>query len=244
LGTRIEGRLTGTFGAASAFSFDSTKLVNAPLKGGFMLVRDSGLYARCSEFAERNFRPVTFGLKSYWLAMGMILKIIGNPFLYRIFHWLKFGSRGTYTDESLPSCNVLNAFYTRAMGEFQASVALRQLESLDAIIERRRAIYAILSEGLKGSKALTLPPTDPGNGTVPVRFPVVVKGDKLAFYTRCVKAGLDMGFSFTFIDSPEEFVKSHDLARGILNLPFYFNLSDKDAQKAIDILKDVEGSEQ
>jgi dTDP-4-amino-4,6-dideoxygalactose transaminase len=241
LGTRIDGRLTGTFGVASAFSFDSTKRVTAPLKGGFMLVRDGGLYARCSEFAERNFRPVTFGLKSYWLTMGMILKIIGNPFLYRIFHWLKFGLRGTYTDESLPSRNVLSPFYTRAMGEFQASVALRQLDSLEAIIERRRAIYAIFSEGLKGIEALTLPPVDLANCTVPVRFPIVVKCDKLAFYSRCVNAGLDMGFSFTFIDSPKEYVISHDLARKILNLPFYFNLSDKEAKRIVAILKEAAG---
>jgi dTDP-4-amino-4,6-dideoxygalactose transaminase len=238
-GGKCEEALTGTFGLASAFSFDSTKLLNAPLKGGFILTSDQNLFCKCQEFIDKNLKQLPLSLKIYFLILAIVLKIIGNQILYKLFHWLKFKRKGLYTDESKPSLNSLGFFYKFNMAEFQAAILLKQTSIINKIISKRRNIYNFLLDGLKENKSLVLPPTIEGNGLVPIRFPVLINGDKYEFYERCAKNGLDLGFSFTFIESPVSYGKSHRIASRILNLPFYFNMSEKTIKSIIRILNNI-----
>jgi dTDP-4-amino-4,6-dideoxygalactose transaminase len=239
LGVRYNGRLTGSFGLAAAFSFDSTKLLNAPLKGGFMLTADQDFYLKCQKFIDENLKKLPFSLKIYYLLMGLVLKIIGHHFLYKIFHWLMFQRKGHYTDERVPSSSVLTPFYKYGLAEFQAAIVSKQFKYLDQILAKRRRDYNIMLTGLRPSPLFASPPPLANDDPAPIRFCLQIKGDKFSFYERCVKKGLDLGFSFTFIASPSTYEKSHRLANSILNLPFYFTMPDKTIKNIIYIINKI-----
>jgi dTDP-4-amino-4,6-dideoxygalactose transaminase len=232
-GTRYKGRLTGTFGDGAAFSFDSTKLLNCPLKGGFILAKDEAFYRKCRDFAETGLSRMPFSAKLGYTLKGLALKTIGLGPLYSLFHLLFFRLRGRTTDESLPSRTAPGPFYTFRMGEFQARPLVRQMERLDDIVSFRRELYGTLLEGLKGCDSLDLPPEIPPGEWVPVRFPVRVKGDKLSFYRDCVRMGVDLGFSFTHIETPPQYARAHELAGSVLNLPYHLGLGKRAAMKIV-----------
>jgi dTDP-4-amino-4,6-dideoxygalactose transaminase len=227
-GSRYKGTLTGTFGQAGFFSFDSTKLVNTPLKGGFIVFNDQDLFIKCKEFISQNLIKLPLLMKIYFFIMGIALCIISNNFLYNFFHWIKFKRKGLYTDEAFPSANRLGHFYLYQLSEFQAKVLNIQLEIIDIIVSRRIYIYKRYLTGFKNLKSILLPPPIDNNGDVPIRFPIRVAGDKIKFYLKCLDSDFDLAFSFTFIDCPINYYKSINIAKSILDLPFYYSIKDSE----------------
>jgi len=236
LGSRLKGRLTGTFGRAAAFSFDSTKLLHTPLKGGFILASDRGLGARCRQFAETSLKPMPGSRKWRLLALGLALTLLADGRLYRLFHKLKFEWPGRYTDESLSSPPRLNPFYTDQLAEWQAEVLAPQLAALEDLMARRRDVYAELRTRLAGAVSFQLPPPDLDQEWAPIRFPLRIKGDKWSFYRRGVRRGLDFAFSFTFLGCPESYARSWRLAAAVLDPPFYDRLSRTELDRMVEIL--------
>jgi dTDP-4-amino-4,6-dideoxygalactose transaminase len=240
LGTRIDSQLTGTFGDAAFFSFDSTKLINVPLKGGFLQVRDPDLFARCQAFTASSTAPMSLQRKLHYLLLGAILVMLEQPVLYRIFHNLKFHWRGRFTDDSADFKPNLGPFYLERLAEWQADLLLPQIERLDQIIATRQRCYAEYLRLLQDLANIELPPADTHAEWAPIRFPIRVYGDKLAFYRRAARFGVDFAFSFTFIATHPEFVRSHQLATSVLNLPFYDRLTDKELERVVDVLRELD----
>ena len=240
LGSRVGGRPTGTFGDAAVFSFDSTKMVNVPLKGGFLTVRDRDLFERCRAFAASATQPMPRSRKLRYLALGAALLMLEQPALYRLFHNLKFRWRGRFTDDHAELAPALGPFYTDRFAEWQAGIALPQIERLAETIEKRRKMYSRYREALGGAVAFTLPPPDTRGEWAPIRFPIRARGDKLDLYRRAVRRGVDFAFSFTFIASPAAFAKSHALADSILDLPFYERLTERELERVVSVLKGID----
>lgn len=48
-----------------------------------------------------------------------------------------------------------------------------------------------------------------------------------------------MDFSHCNIGCPFEFEQEHEIACGILNLPFYYDLSEKEMNKVVDIVNSI-----
>lgn len=243
LGTRIGGQLTGSFGDAAFFSFDSTKLVNVPLKAGFLLVRNPDLFARCQAFAAKGTAPMPFKRKLRYLLLGGILVLLEQHHLYRLFHTLKFGWRNRFTDDNADLKPTLGPFFSDRMAEWQAAVLLPQIKGLDQIVSRRRFSYAEYLRRLQGMTKIELPPADNAGQWAPIRFPVRVKGDKLAYYRQAARLGVDFAFSFTFIASPGQFIHAHGLAGAVLDLPFYHNLTQKELEKVAYVLKRLDNQD-
>lgn len=238
-GTRIEGRLAGTFGDAAFFSFDSTKLINVPLKAGFLAVRDAGQFAAVGTVFEQETRAMSFPRKLGLVIQGFILLLLENHILYRAFHSLVFAWRGRFTADG-PDLNLhLTPFYREKMAEWQAYLAVQQLQRLDAIIERRRDLYQTFTDQLTGCSAFALPPPDPRHEWACIRYPIRVRGDKLAFYRNACDRGLDFAFSFTFIDCPPEMARARNLADSVLDLPYYTKLSDSELRHTVRVLKEL-----
>ena len=236
-GTRIQGRLAGTWGDAAFFSFDSTKLINVPFKAGFLAVRDAALFRSVSRTYPRETAPMPFGRKAALLIQGIVLLLLENPLLYRAFHKLMFEWRGRYTADG-PGLNlVLTPFYKERVPEWHAFLALRQVERLDAIIARRRQLYEAFGRQLKDCPAFRLPPCDERGEWACIRYPIRVSGDKLKFYREAARLGIDFAFSFTFIDCPEHMNHARGLAASVLDLPFYTKLSDRELNETIRILR-------
>jgi dTDP-4-amino-4,6-dideoxygalactose transaminase len=240
LGTRVEGQLTGTFGDAAFFSFDSTKLVNAPLKAGFLTVRDPNLFTRCQSFAASNCHPMPLVRKLRYVLFGSSLIALEHPMLYRLFHNLKFHWRGKFTDDSPLLEPNLGPFYLDQMAEWQAALLLPQIECLDLLIATRRRLYSGFLRQLQGAKGFDLPPVDVNGEWAPIRFPIRVHCNKLEFYRRAAKLGIDFAFSFTFIASPGNFVRSHRLADSVLDLPFYERLTENEIEKIVAVLRELD----
>jgi len=239
-GTRIGGRLAGTFGDAAFFSFDSTKLINVPLKSGFITTRDPALLAKVRAGYEQDIQPMPATHKLRLLALGAIYLLLELPFLYDIYHRLAL--RRQFTADTSELHLKLTEFYRFDMMEWQAAIALPQVERLDALVARRRQLYAAFRETLAGCAHFILPPADIENAWACIRFPILVGGDKLAWYRAAYTRGVDFAFSFTFLASPPHFTRAHALARAILDLPFYDKLSTKELARVADTLRAIDAA--
>jgi dTDP-4-amino-4,6-dideoxygalactose transaminase len=240
LGTRVGGRLTGTFGDAAFFSFDSTKLVNVPMKAGFVVARDRDLFERIVEQHDAATAPLPRTRKWLLLAQAAALVLIEHPALYRLFHWLVFQSRGRYTADSSNLDTQLGAFYRYALADWQASIAALQVAGIDALIEKRHLLYRAYMSELAALDSLELPPADAQSQWACVRFPIRVRGDKLAYYRRAAKQGIDFAFSFTYLGCPRSFERAWRIADSVLDVPFYSKLELADVQRVARVLSALE----
>jgi len=238
-GTKVNGRLTGTWGDASFFSFDSTKLINVPLKAGFILLKDTEIAAKVESVKTADVVPMPVSSKLLFLFNGFLLWLLENPVLYRLFHYLHFQIRNRFTADSPVRAEKMNHFYRFDFSEWQAGFVLTQLAQLGDIIGKRRYCYQYYWDGLQGIEGLTLPPVDRKSEWVPIRFTIRIKQDKLAFYRRCANEGVDLGFSFTYAGGELKCPVSKDLTSEILNLPFYFKLSEREMKKTIKVIRKV-----
>ncbi len=77
MGTRIQGRLAGNFGDAAFFSFDSTKLINVPLKAGFVTVQSAEWFAELQAIFVRETGTDAFASPVSFAIAGRSLSGIG-----------------------------------------------------------------------------------------------------------------------------------------------------------------------
>ena len=236
LGTRVDGKLTGTFGDAAFFSFDTTKLITVPLKGGAVVARDKETFTRIRRAYEAEIEPMPAHVKGRILALATALVLLQKPARYRLFHQLQFERRGKFTAEAPLATVKRTQWYRYDFMDWQALIASRQMDRIDDIIARRRELYAEYGARLRGKSAFRCPPADTRQEWAPIRFPIRVDGDKLAFYRAATKRGVDFAFSFTFIEAPSAFESAHALARSVLDIPFYFDLSQEELDAVVETL--------
>lgn len=236
LGTRVGGRLTGTFGDAAFFSFDISKLVTVPLKGGAVIARDPALLSRITAAYRAEIEPMPVRVKARLLAMATALVLLQEPRRYALFHALRFRRTGTFTAETAELELGRTLWYRYDFADWQAFIASRQMDRIDQIVGKRRILYGEYERRLRGKRAFTTPPPDTEQEWAPIRFPIRVRGDKLALYRAATRRGVDFAFSFTFIAAPPEFEVAHGLARAVLDLPFFYDLSHAELDTTVDTL--------
>jgi len=241
-GTRVNGRLAGTFGAACFGSFDTTKLVNAPLKGGFLATADPDLFRRAQNVAQGELRTMSVMRKMALIGAAFVLVGLRNPLLYKAFHTLNFAWRGRATAESGELRTTPSEVYLDKFADWQAQVVLPQLDGFEDTIRRRRANYQLLRSRLQHLRKVALPPEDAGSEWAPIRFPVLCDDDKMNYYERGVGKGMDFGFSFTKIAAPTAHVSAHTIAAGVLNLPFDAALTPMEIETMINVLTELEAT--
>lgn len=241
-GTRIGGRLTGTIADVGFFSFDSTKLVTVPLKGGFIVTDDDELAARIEGVLERETVMPGMLWKLKTLVMAAILVVIENGTLYRLFHWLVFGRRNAFTFDEAGLHAEFTEFYRHRLTNWQARIALGQVRRLDAIVATRQRRYRQLLAGLDGLQRASLPPQDASGSWACIRFPLRVNGDKLVYYQELVDRGVDCAFSFTYIADPSACELAERLACQVLDLPYYEKMTDQELQKVVKAVVDIDAS--
>lgn len=234
LGTRVHGKLTGTFGDYAIFSFDSSKLVTVPSKGGFIIAKNPSSLKEIE--ASVTLLPCSIGYKLKHLCRGMIYLILKNKWIYRCFHYMTMQRKGQMQLDDHGQLNLeLSEFYKHGFYEWQASIALPQFIKLEQIIQKRQIIYKYYEENI-ANPFVKKPPYSGENACI--RYAIQVK-DKKSFYEKCLFEGVDMGFSFNHIASPDDFVEEHSIAAGILNVPYYYNLSEKESQRVVDVVNKI-----
>lgn len=230
-GTKINGRLAGSFGDYSFFSFDSSKLLNCPSKGGFIIAKDNNDF---NSFVQKSSTiQNNIGYKLKHLARGAIYCLLKNKVVYRCFHYLTMGRKG---NPQLPGHEKLNLelgdFYQYGFYEWQAYFIVKQLTKINDIVTKRKHIFEYYNKEINNDlivKPQTLP------HACCIRYPILVK-NKYVFYNQCLRLGVDFGFSFDHIASPENWTIEHEIASCILNVPFYYNLTEHELQHIVQVL--------
>jgi len=223
IGSRVNGQLIGTFGEGAAFSFDSTKIINVPLKGGFVVVRDPQRLLTLQSDLEHQANSMTRIAKTRLIVLGFAMALLKHPAIYALFHAVVLSRIiSEEYEERRPDMR----FYFTRMANWQSYIALRQFDCFDEIVAARQRNYQTLYELLSvAGAALLLPPRDCKKEWVCSRFTVRPRRNKLDFYRACISKGVDLGFSFSRLTSPQEFPISHAQATTVLNVPSYFSLS-------------------
>jgi dTDP-4-amino-4,6-dideoxygalactose transaminase len=240
LGGRWRGRRLGSFGDAAFYSFDMSKLVHVPPKAGALTVADGAWAEAVQDWMRRETRALTDVEKARALGQASVLAATDRPIPYRGLHTAMLARRGLVTTDTSVLDVERNWFYDGSLAEWQAELALPQLERVDALAADARRRYRRYRDALEGSRRFELPPADTDQEWAPIRFPLRIRGDKIAYYEELLAHGVDCAFSFTHIARRDGLPRSAALADAVLDLPFYPRLSDTEQDRVIAAVRELE----
>lgn len=234
MGTTVNGQMTGTFGDYAVVSLNQSKTLTVPPFGGILIGKNDDLLKEIESTAEWCDGGLLFKIKG--LLKGFAFVISKNSYTYKLMHWLAIARKGKIqrTEHEKPS-ETKTDFYKVRFTEWQASILYSQLVKIDDIFSKRKEIYAFYDAHV--NNPLLVKPVHYENA-VCTRY-AVLANDRKAFYEKSLEKGVDMDFSHCSIGCPKEFVEEHKIADKILNLPFYFNMSEKEMRKVVDVVNSV-----
>ena len=235
------GAPAGSHGLAAVIGFGSgAKILHAPVNSGVICSSDDAFMAKLELLAITEFKPVGIvTITKNWLAAA-IYAVLANRWLYSFFHLLNFRLRGRNSAETpLGEVRKTN-LYQGETQSWQAHLLRRQLPGLEANTKRRRLLFEQLRALLSKKQNLRMP-DPPRAGDACARFSFVVDIDRSIILQKCARRGLDLGISFSCIAAPEEYVVDHTIAAGIVNVPLFPQLSDRDMDHILEVLDDVLG---
>lgn len=234
MGTMVNGKKTGTFGDYAVVSFNASKLINIPPFGGVLIGKNGEMLRRIEEEAEWRKPDLKFKLKG--LIRGAAFVATKNLAFYRLFHYLTIQSKGKFqkTEHEKPS-EQKTVLYSYRFSEWQAYILAKQLRNLDKLFQRRKELYRYYDEHI--TNPLLIKPTV-CEDAVCCRYAVLVE-QRDKFYQECVRQGIDMDFSHCSLGCPDTFEKEHTMAKRILNLPYYYDLSRKERERIVKVVNSI-----
>lgn len=236
LGTIVNEKYTGTFGDYAIISLNASKTLTVPPFGGILIGKDSKMLNDIEENSGWKSQNLTFKLKSLIRAFAFV--VTKNPFIYKMFHWFTIDRKGKLqrTEHEKPAEEKTD-YYKFRFEEWQASILFKQLKNIDKIISRRKYIYDYYDKHIN-NPLVTKPMCN--DNAVCTRYAILVN-DRLSFYKQCIAKGIDMDFSHCSIGCPQNdlYKEEYDMAKKILNLPFYYELSDKEMKKVVEVINSI-----
>ena len=235
MGTVVDGQQVGTFGDFAFFSFDSSKLVNVPSKGGFIISHSSeGL----GSVIEANIlKSSDWRFKIKHICRGLVYCFLKNEINYKLFHYITMGRKHNVQLENHNAPDLsLSDYYRYGFSEWQAYIAAKQIKRIKEIIAKRRLLYDYYDKNINNK--LVLNPVRSENA-VCIRYSVRVD-NREELYWYLVRNGIDAGFSFRNIAAPMKYKEEHQIANTVLNLPFYTSLKAEEAEKIVSIINNYE----
>ena len=242
LGAEYKGRMVGTLGDASFFSFQAFKPLNT-YGGGLAWTRDAELARRVGEYADGEEWPTDARVQSI-LRQGKLQYTFIRPkvFTYSVFPiWYAASFLGAKPEERLwegvRSLNPLPARYRGRYTNVQAAIGLAGLQHLPEFIERTRRHARILDNLLGDVPGVTLPSTPEGRTHVYYQYCPYVP-DTGALVKRCIRRGVDVApmhvdvcttmelFGWTGVAAPGA-VK----ASTAVQVPVYESLQDAEVER-------------
>lgn len=196
LGAMYKGRMVGTLGDASFFSFQAFKPLNT-YGGGLAWMRDADLARRVGEFADDERWPSEKRVAGI-LSTGKWQHTFIRPkvFTYSLFpvwyaaSWVNARPEKRLW-ESVRSLDPLPEHYRGRFTNVQAAMGLAGLKRLPEFIERTRRHARMLNELLGDTPGITIPqvPQDRTHGYY--QYCVYVP-DSDAIVKRCIRRGVDV----------------------------------------------------
>jgi len=234
-GSRVHDQRVGTFGVASIFSFEFTKVLSSG-RGGFILFNEEDLHGKVKSLIEEELQPPDALFLAKIFLILLFHKIVSRPFFYSLFidYFRKKYGFSMDRGEILPHKNEL---YQYSFSPFEALIGLSNLKRVETITLRRWNIAKQYMKELSGLQGIGLPVFPQKTFSSLMRFPVrILHQIREAFYSKCLEQGLDMGFSFTYSCS-EECPNAILAAQQVVNLPLNSHLTDREVCRIIDIVR-------
>lgn len=234
MGTMVDGKKVGTFGDYAIVSFNSTKLLNVPSKGGLIVVKRKDDFKRLKSCIVGKSSDLSF--KTKHLFRGLIYCLTKNKWLYRCYHYLAIDRKGKLqrTEHEAIAAKMEDS-YLYFFSEWQASILLPQIEKMKKIMGKRKRIFETLDKRVNNS---LLKKPHWCSVEVCCRYPVLVK-DRIAFYKACLQKGVDMDFSHSALACDLSFEEEHEMANEVLDLPFYYDMTDQELDKVINVVNSI-----
>lgn len=244
LGARYKGKLCGTFGDVSFFSFGRDKIISS-VYGGMVATNDQGLAKKIGKFQQEIQQPSCF-----WTFQQLLHPVLMNYLILPLynflnlgkiiliaFHWLRLLSKAVHKKEK---SGEIPAYFPQKMPNALAVLALRQFEKLERFNQHRQEIAAFYKK--ETGKGLSCP------ASIFMRYPILV-ADPDAILNKARKMGiiLNDGWRGKVIVPPDtsqekmgyipgSCPQAEKTARSIVNLPTHINISLADARKITDFL--------
>jgi dTDP-4-amino-4,6-dideoxygalactose transaminase len=221
VGAEYAGARVGSYGRATCFSFYASKNITTG-EGGMITTNDSSLASR--------------------------LRLLSMSGLSRDA-WKRYSEGGSW------HYDILEAGYKYNMTDIQAALGIHQLRRLDGFIGRRQEIAARYDAAYSDLEELLLPPRLPDRTHTFHLYPIRLSLDLLRLNKSAFIEQLharNIGASVHFIPlhrhryyreryayRPEQFPVCEDLYRGLLSLPLYPQMTDRDVSDVINAVREI-----
>jgi dTDP-4-amino-4,6-dideoxygalactose transaminase len=242
LGATYDGRMVGTLGDASFFSFQAFKPLNT-YGGGLAWMRDPGLAGRVGELAEVEEWPSEKRVESI-LRAGKWQHTFIRPrvFTYSLFPiWYAASWVNAKPEErlweSVRPLDPLPGHYRGRFSNVQAALGLAGLEHLPEFIGRTRRHARILDELLGDVPGVTIPEVPQGRTHVYYQYCAYVP-DSVTLVKRCIRRGVDVAPMHVDVCSKMELFNwqgpaapGAEFAATAVQVPVYESLSDQEIER-------------
>ena len=255
LGAQYNGRLCGTLGDASFFSFGRDKIISSVF-GGMAIAKNENVIEKIRDFQRGIKYP-----SHLWILQQLLHPILINELVFPIF-WMnsllgklllvllqkaKLLSKAVYGKEKK---GVLHEQFPKKFPNALAVLANNQLKKLDKFNKHRKEIVGVYKENLHG---FVFQKENDNSESVYMRFSVLVDFDTDEFLKKMKKHKIFLndgwrGSAVVPINTDLNSVKyvkgscpnAERIAKSIINLPTHINVSNEQAINIVKALKSYE----
>jgi dTDP-4-amino-4,6-dideoxygalactose transaminase len=249
LGATYKGRMVGTLGDASFFSFQAFKPLNT-YGGGLSWVKDADVARKVSELADGEPWPDEKKIDGIlWSGKWQHTFIRPKVFTYSLFPiWYVSSFTGGKPEERLwegvRSLNPLPEKYRGRFTNVQAAMGRAGLKHLPEFIERTRRHARMLDEILGNVPGVTIPQTPEGRTHVYYQYcPYVPEAPTIV--KRCIRRGVDVAPMHVDVCTRMELfdwkgaaMPNADHAATAVQVPVYESLSDQEIDRVGRLVRD------
>ncbi len=249
LGATYKGRMVGTLGDASFFSFQAFKPLNT-YGGGLAWTRDVGVARRVAELADGEDWPSEQRVERIlWAGKWQHRFIRPKVFTYSLFPiWFA----ASWTDakpeqrlwENVRRLDPLPARYRGRFTNVQAAIGRAGLKRLPEFIDRTRRHARLLDAVLGEAPGVTVPQAPPDRTHVYYQYCVYVpNGDSMV--KRCIRRGVDVAPMHVDVCTKMELFGGNgtvmpgaEKAATAVQVPVYESLSDREVERVGLLVRD------
>jgi perosamine synthetase len=232
LGSKMNGRVAGSFGTIAAFSFRSGKYLSVG-EGGALFSSDSEILSRLSQLISEMTVP---GRAEEWVhvAKTYIRSMLRSKPLYGVVGYPLWYIYNKTVDYAAKTPIVLSQIYRSDL-----AIAINRLALLDSAINRQRANADFYSRALKLDSTMLCsekPGTFYNRYLYPITFPTTEYRDLIAAYLLSRKIDTAKPYkdiaavAATHYGYTGDCPVAEQIAKRVLVIPSYYTLTKKDVQ--------------
>ena len=242
LGATYKGRMVGTLGDASFFSFQAFKPLNT-YGGGLAWMRDPDLARRVGEFAAGEAWPTDERVeKILWSGKWQHTFIRPRVFTYSLFPiWYAASYVNAKPEkrlwEDVRPLSPLPEHYRGRFTNVQAAIGLAGLKRMPEFIDRTRRHARLLDNLLGDVDHITVPRIPPDRTHVYYQYCAYVP-DSETIVKRCIRRGVDVAPMHVDICSKMQLFGGNgkpapgaEQAATAVQVPVYESLSDQEIER-------------